>query len=365
MLYKPDWEETRDRFCAWWEGELIDRCAIAVVAPRADAPNEEPPPMPKDPIKRWTDLDYIAQCNDYYFRRTFFGGEALPIWSGGYPGHVCLPTFLGCPINLDFVTGWWDPIFEDKDDWDYRSLQIDKTSMWWDFGIRLLERAAKEAQGKSLPSIGAFGACGDVLSALRGTMGLLYDTVDCPDRVREAEIHLMKLWIEVYEEFHGILKENHEGTTCWFPLWSPGKFYAAQCDFSYMISTEMFCDLFVPALEMQCEFLDHVVYHCDGVEAFKHIPAICDIPGIHAIQVLPGVGKPSPLFYMDSLKYVQHRGKNLHITISAQEVEEALNNLSPKGLFIETWCASEEEARDLIREVERWSCSGLVSVSVI
>lgn len=125
----------------------------------------------------------------------------------------------------------------------------------------------------------------------------------------------------------------------------------------------MFCDLFVPALKMQCEFLDHVVYHCDGVEAFKHIPAICDISGIHAIQVLPGTGKPSPLFYMDTLKYVQHRGKNLHISIGAGEVEETLRNLSPKGLFIETWCASEEEAKDLLKKVERWSCSGLMSTS--
>ena len=58
---------------------------------------------------------------------------------------------------------------------------------------------------------------------------------------------------------------------------------------------------------------------------------------------------------MDVLKDVQSRGKNLHISIPAQEVETALSELSARGLFIATACETEAEARDLLRKAETWS----------
>lgn len=86
-------------------------------------------------------------------------------------------------------------------------------------------------------------------------------------------------------------------------------------------------DVFIPTIEMQTNFLDHSVYHVDGIGAFAHTPALCELPRLQAIQILQGAGKPSPLHYMDTLKYVQSKGKNLHITINAGEVENALENL--------------------------------------
>ena len=202
---------------------------------------------------------------------------------------------------------------------------------------------------------GAFGGSGDTLAALRGSDRLLFDVVDRPEQVRAAEGRLMDLWCEVYDAFHGIVHDAAGGSTCWFGLWSPGKFYAVQNDFSYMISPEMFSEIFLPVIERQTEFLDHSVYHVDGVGSFGHVDAICELPGLQAVQILPGAGKPSPLHYMDVLKKVQAAGKNLHISIPAGEVETALGELSARGLFIRTSCAAEDEARQLLRDAERWS----------
>ncbi len=58
---------------------------------------------------------------------------------------------------------------------------------------------------------------------------------------------------------------------------------------------------------------------------------------------------------MDTLKKVQAAGKNLHISIAADEVEKALAELSARGLFIQTGTATEDEARDLLKMAERWS----------
>ncbi len=354
LLYKPDWEEAKPRFLSWWSGEYFGRCAMSVQAPRTVQPSLRPPARPADPVDRWTDLDYIAALNEYRHATTFYGGEAFPIWNGGYPGHTSIPAFLGCPVSLDHATGWWDPVLTD-DDWEVTSVRLDTDGRWWKFAVDLLRTASQASAGKSIPSIGALGGCGDTLAALRGTWNLLHDCVERPDRVRASELHLMTQWCEVYRTFHEIIRSSAGGSTCWFELWSPGRFYASQCDFSYMISPRMFRDLFLPALAMQTEFLDHSVYHLDGIGAFLHVPALLELPGIQAIQVLPGAGKPSPLHYLDTLKQVQAGGKNLHISIPPEEVEKALSILSAKGLFIETSCASEEEARDLLKAAARWS----------
>ena len=70
-----------------------------------------------------------------------------------------------------------------------------------------------------------------------------------------------------------------------------------------------------------------------------------------AIQVGPGAGKPSPLYYMDILKKVQAAGKGLHISIAPEEVAYALDNLSSKGLFINTWTETVEDGYDLLKTV--------------
>jgi hypothetical protein len=166
----------------------------------------------------------------------------------------------------------------------------------------------------------------------------------------------MDLWIEVFRKFHAVTGPvNDGGSTGWFPLWSPGRFYATQCDFAYMISPRMFRDIFLPALEKQLAFLDHAVHHVDGVGNFAHVDALCELPRLQALQILPGAGKPSPLHYLDVLKKVQSAGKNLHISIEAEEVRAALEQLSARGLFIETSCETEEEARALLKNAEKWS----------
>lgn len=353
--YKDDWEEMQERYHAWWAGEQMDRCAIAVTAPRDRLPDLPPPLRPATPLERWTDLDYAAACNEHTMRRTFYGGEAFPIWTVGYPGHTAIPAFLGCPTDLDWDTGWWQPIIAGENLDDVLKLRIDHDNDWWRFTIKSLERAVRESAGRCIPSIGAFGGCGDTLAALRGTDRLLLDVLDRPDQVAAAEQYLMEMWCQVYEAFYRIVHEVSGGSTCWFSLWSPGKFYAAQNDFAYMISPKMFREIFLPVIERQTNYLDHTVYHVDGEGNFNHVPALCELPRLQSLQISPGAGKPSALHYMDTLKYVQRAGKNLWIGLGPDEIETALRELSSKGLFIQTWCESEAEARELLRNAVHWS----------
>lgn len=357
LLYKPDWEQTKKRLLAWWDHEEMDRCALGVTAPKAGFEHQLPPKLPDRVEDRWLNHSYLHNLNEYRMSRTFYGGEAFPVWNPGYPGWDLFAVYLGAGVELKEDTGWVSPVIEAGELTDYccDELRIQPDNHWWNLSLDMHRYATREAKGKSLPGILALAGCGDTLAALRGTQNLLLDVIDCPEYVRELELSLMKHWTEVYTILYEIIKEGAEGSTCWFNLWSPGRFYVAANDFAYMISPKMFSDIFLPSIEMQVNFLDHSIYHLDGPGTFVHVDALLELPKLQAFQVLPGAGNPSPLHYVDTLKKIQKAGKNLQITIAADEVETALEILSARGLYIQTACNSEEEALYLIRNAEKWS----------
>jgi hypothetical protein len=354
LQYKADWEEAKLHYLAWWAGEAFGRCGLWVTAPRDDAITKTPPDPPSSPLQRWTDLDYIAALNQYQHATTYYGGEAFPMWSGGNPGHTTIGAFLGCPVTLHMDTAWLDPILPD-DTWEVAGLHIDSQNRWWLLAQALMRRAAQESPGKAIPSIGAFGGCGDVLAWLRGSENLLLDVALSPERVQEAERYLLQIWLQVFNTLYGIVEGASDGVASWFPLWSSGRVFAVQNDFAYMISPRMFSAIFLPIIERQTQLLDHAVYHVDGVESFRHVPALLELPRLQAFEIRPGAGKPSALHYVDTLRLVQSKGKNLFITLPPDEVEDALRLLSARGLFIRTQCETEAQARRLVQSAERWS----------
>lgn len=357
LLYKPDWEQTKERYRAWWAGEAIGRCALCVTAPKAGLPPQEPPALPPRVEDRWLDFDYLHASNEYRMSRTFYGGEALPVWNPGYPGWDFIPAYLGCRVELAEETGWVYPLLEGGrlTDHDYHDLAIRPDNPWWQFALKMHRFAAEEARGKSLAGIQAIGGCGDNLARLRGDQQLAIDCIECPEYVREFDRYLMTIWREVFETFYRIIHDVTEGCTNFTHLWGPGRFYVPHNDFSYMISPRMYREIFLPSIEWQVEYLDQSFYHVDGVGSFNHVDTLCGIPKLQCIQILPGDGKPGALHYMPVLQKVQAAGKNLQIFLAPGEVETALDNLSARGLLILTSCDSEQEARDLLRKAEHWS----------
>ncbi len=359
LQYKPDWEKTRERMSAWWAHEDFGRCAIAITAEKSGMKHEEPPSLPGRKEDWWFDFDYLHALHEYQMKHTYYGGEAIPIWNTG-DRWMQIAGFIGCQIRLNEETGWADPFIGDGElaEHDYHKIVVDTSNRWWAYSDRIHRFAAQEALGKSIPAIQALGGCADTLAAIRGTQKLVLDVIDNPEYVREFDLYLMKQWIDVYEKFYDITKDAAQGSTTWSGnhLWAPGRFYFMMCDFSYMISTKMFINLFMPSLEMQCNFLDYPFYHLDGVRAFAHVDAIIsELPKLKGFQIVPGDGKPNALHYMDMLKKIQRAGKNLLIFVPPEEVEIALENLSSKGLLIVTRCKTEEEALNLLNKAERLS----------
>ena len=131
LEFKPDWEKTKERYRAWWAGEVIDRCAAAAYAWKPEGP--PPPPLPPKMEDRWLDHDYLTALNDYTLRHTFYGGEALPIWHPGYHGWNTIPVFLGSNVILKEDTAGVEPLIPEgsRADYDCSTLAIDPSNEWW------------------------------------------------------------------------------------------------------------------------------------------------------------------------------------------------------------------------------------------
>lgn len=357
LLYKPDWEKTKDNYNHWWARENFGRCAISVRAPRAKILTGKAPELPVKTEDRWLDADYLKKRIDYIHGSTYFGGEAVPVWNAGYPGWDFIPAYLGCDVKLLEETGWVSPVYNrgELTDYDPEDIKIDETNKWFKFAVEIHKLAAGESKGKSIPGIQAIGGVGDCLGALRSNEKLLFDLVDCPAHVTKLEMRLMDIWTGVFEKFYNITHEAAEGTTNFMAMWAPGKFYVCANDFAYMISPKMFEEIFLAPLQKQIDYLDYSIYHVDGIGNFNHLDILCGMKKLNAVQLLPGAGKPSPLYYVKELKKIQGAGKNLHISIPPNEVKQALDMLSSKGLFIDTWCGSESEANDLLDCAAQWS----------
>jgi len=354
---KQDWECCKERYLAWWAHEDFGRAGVWVTAPVNEDSGTPCPECPEDVEVRWTDRDFVRQRMDYALAHTYYGGEAFPIWNAGYPGWDSLPVFYGCTVTLDAETGWHHP-FMDKgslEDYDPKAVRIHADNAWYRMSKAFRAFAMEQCAGRAVVSTGAFGGCGDTLGSMRSTERLLHDVLDTPDAVLAFEMRLMALWCEYFDERCADFQALGQGTAGWFQLWSPGKFYASQCDFAYMVSPDVFERCFLPAIEMQTRFLDHTVHHVDGIGHFAHVDALCSLPRLQAVQILPGTGKPSPLAFPETLLKVQRAKKNLHISISPEEIKPALAMLSSRGLMLETWANSREQAEDILRYVEKHS----------
>ena len=126
-----------------------------------------------------------------------------------------------------------------------------------------------------------------------------------------------------------------------------------QCDLSVMISNELFERFARPELERQSRYLEYALYHFDGIEQIRHLDTLLSIEGIRMIQWTSVVGQPSPLKFIPELKRIQESGKGLLLSLRPDEVEEAMRQLSSRGLFINVTADSRETADAVVRMAER------------
>ena len=343
LKYKPDLDLTKKYWGAFWNREIIDRPCIAVIAPKDKTRQKEKPP-------------YMAGSNGQYEKplkmfdewadSTYFGGEAIPFFDISF-GTDQFSAFLGAELKMakNRRTSWAKPFVTD---WKTADIELKEDNSTWEKMLEYMRFAAEFSKEKFLLTMMDFHSNMDCLAAIRGPQNLCLDIIDCPDEVERAMKKVNAIYESIYEGIYEAGNMKQCGTIGWLPYYCEGKFAVMECDFICMVSPEHACRFVIPALIKEASFLDHSIYHYDGVGALPHLDNILAIHEIDGIQWVPGAGQPPLIEWMDLLKKIQKAGKGVYIGCSAAEVKVFHRELRPEGVLYSVETSSKQEADDII-----------------
>ncbi|MDI6828812.1 MAG: hypothetical protein QME62_10040 [Armatimonadota bacterium] len=349
-----DWEKSRERFEAWWHGEVIDRPLLQVFAPRNNAP-EEPMPTYSTQEEKWLDPSYRIRLFEWQLNRTYFAGDAFPY----------LDTHIG-PGTFSLYLGA-KPVFTDRTVWYHKCVDdissaapptFDETNPYWQASLRIAHEGVKHLEGRALVSFPDLIENLDTIASLLGTRELLLALVDFPDKIHEFQRAILPLYLEYHKRLYDIIKDE-VGGSCFsaFHIYGKGRIAKLQCDFSAMISPAMFEEFVAPYLAEQCRLLDHTVYHWDGPCALQHEGPLLAIMELEAIQWTPGEGQPgcgNPVWY-PLYHRIRKAGKSLMLLgVTPSEAQSLVEEFGPEGLDLVVSVSTQEEADELVRQSFKW-----------
>ncbi len=286
LTLKPDLNEAKKYWSAFWAGEIIDRPAISLkVAPGPDAP-----PHPAGLILQDDPLIAVRQFGEWAAHVKWLA-EAVPFFHLNY-GPDQFAAWLGARLEYSPDSGgttWSVPFIRD---WDLDGAEIDHPhGQWWDRAVEVYRGAGEIADGRFLIGVPDAHSNMDALSALRGPQAMCEDLLDVPEKVDRAMLRVRKAFAPILETVANAGRMDKWGYTGWLPFYSETPYATLQCDFACMVGPEHFRRWILPALEEESSYLDHSVYHYDGPDALVHLDDVLSIPGIRAIQSGPRHGE--------------------------------------------------------------------------
>lgn len=351
---KPDYERSAMRYRAFWEREIIDRPPVCF-----RFPVEKPSPLPEKHHAThkewWLDVEYRAERVAAELENTRFLGDALPV---AFPnmGPEIFSVWCGCGYHYGERTTWTDPCIESWDT-DAEAAKFDPEHPLFLLTDRFTDLLIELGTGRFIVGLTDFHPGGDHLAALRDPAALALDMIEHVAEVKAKLAESTEEYKQAYLHFYHKLRAAGMPITSWLQLIHEGRFYIPSNDFSCMISTGMFEDVFLPGIIDECRFYERSIYHLDGPGALKHLDLLLDIPELDAVQWVPGAGNEGFTRWIEVYKRIQAAGKGMQITsIDRDELPILFAELEPGGLYISgvNGVDTPEEAEAVMKRLEIW-----------
>ena len=350
--WKPNLEETKQRYINWWnhKGIVLNMWEHFQegVTPHADIP--EPKPY-RDLNQRWFDPEWRAEFLDWYVAHSSLKADMLPV-ANTQLGPGSLAAILGGVFEGGEDTIWIHPNPHFTDDITFAPNHPNYL-----LHKRLLSACKQKAKGHYYVGMPDLMEGLDVLAALKGTDKVLLDTVMQPEVLEQQMQQINDIYFQVFDELYDIIREGDEMAFCYFSAWAPGKMTKLQSDISTMISVDDYRRFVQPFIREQCQKIPYTLYHLDGVGAMHHLDALLEIDELNAIQWTPGVGEPqggSPKWY-DLYRRILAAGKSIMACwVTLDELRPLLDAIGGDGVHIEMDFHNEQEVEQALRIVEEY-----------
>jgi len=347
-----------ERLAAWWRGGLADGPLVQVIVPPDRETAErlsrkhQPPAGDAEKLFRWwaDPAVVIPRVEEALEARTYLGD----VWPHHFVnlGPGALAAFMGCRSVPQATTVWQEPLIGR---WDAApELVLHEDNPWWLAARELTRASIRASRGRWLTSFTDIGGAMDITSYFRTPERLCMDLVECPDNVRRSEEAVLKAWFQVYDRLYPQLLAASGGSCGWIGLWYPGRTYPLQCDFSCMISPEMFREHGLPFLERQAAGLDNAIYHLDGPGAVRHLDAICEVPHIRAIQWVPGAGTSHAVAdWLDLYRRILDHGRGVLLYCTEDDLDLVFDRLDVDRLILGIGARDLAEGERIMARIDR------------
>ncbi|MCY2932275.1 MAG: hypothetical protein NTV86_22830 [Planctomycetota bacterium] len=350
LLYKDDFDAARDRLKTWWDGGDIGRPPIQLSTPvqrkREDLPTME---RPEGWITGYStsNFDFRVYCIRHGCAWAEYLAEAVPAVSADLAPNT-LALFLGCRGVEAPDTVWCEPFIDDP---AKATFVVKRDNFYYDFCWRLSREALRLGKGKFLVCYPDLIEGLDTLAAMRGTEPLLMDMMERPEWVHASLRRITDCYFEVYDEMYEAYKDDRGGSVFW--AWAPGRMAKLQCDFSAMISADMFGEFMMPVLREMTGKLDYCMYHWDGVNATQHHDHLLSLPRLTMLQWTPGAGQPGP---SDRTWWPMHHksldaGKKLILGADKSEMLALKKEFGKqfKNIMLNMWAETPQQAEEILK----------------
>ena len=338
--YITDWQKIYDRFEEWWNMTDVKKPLMRIIAAGKKG-NPISLEKPKTPDVLYLEPHYMVTNYRNFLETHFFLADAYPNVDINI-GAGSMALYLGSEPSFAWDTVWFKELYDNPQ--DFEKLTYDANNKWWIKHLEIAREAIKLADNDFYVNIPDIVENLDILSALRGPQNLCFDIIDEKEAVVDGVGKIDNFYFKYYDVLYNILKSSDDIISYTaFNILGKGKTAKVQCDFSAMISPDMFRTFVQPSLIKQCSELSHSLYHLDGPDAIKHIDALLEIKELNAINWTYGAGNPDcgskkwyPLF-----DKIHDAGKGLYMTFSdggpkdwAESAKKLVQRYGKKGLYL-------------------------------
>jgi hypothetical protein len=352
---KPDFEKTMQRMEAFWQRDVLDHPLAQF--PSVGKPPEKCVPLPPShhatADDRWLDVDYQVALVNAQLTNSEFIGDTLPVAMPNL-GPEIFSAFYGCPMHFsDYGTSWSDPILFDWAQAD--DLRLDWDNFYFKKMVAMTDAFLEAGKSKWITGMTDWHPGADGIAAFRDPQKLAVDMLEYPIEVKRLLGRINRDYFKVYDFYYEKLRAAGLPITSWTPLVADGKYYIPSNDFSIMVSKSMYDEFFLPGIQLECQFLDHSIYHLDGPGALRHLDSILSIPELDALQWVPGSGNEGFHRWVWVYQKVQKAGKGIQVNCSISDFDEIIETLNPCGLYLVfSDCPSRQTGEEIIKRLERW-----------
>jgi hypothetical protein len=344
------------RVYAWFENEIIDRPPVRFMAHNAflEQATEDIAHLSRIEKKNWwfdTELQVDLFVKSIEGRQ--FYGETFPVYFPNL-GPDVYAAFYGSELEFGEVTSYSVPYVQQWEDAD--RLALDQNNQYFLKIEELTRHAIERCEGQFLVGYTDLHPGLDCVAAWRDPLQLCYDLFDNPDQVRRLAELAIADFEYIYNHYDALLKENGQLSVSWMGIPSFGRMHIPSCDFSALISQDFFNEFGLPILKQETKTMTHNIFHVDGKGVAKHLDTILSVPDIHALQWVQGVGDDYPIMqWLSFIKDLQARDIPVIVDLSSEDVDDFIDAIGPKGLFLWVATQSEIEEIEILKRIERWA----------